>query len=85
MSDPYRTVSGAKRRRDPQEEVGFSSWTIVGVFALAVIGLAFHTMTAPRSDRTTVVSNRSMAPAVTIGMPALFEDETTGQAAPSAR
>ena len=83
MSDPYRTVSGANRRRDPQEEVGFSSWTIVGVFALAVIGLAFSTMSASRSDRTPVVANRSIAPA--ISMPAPFEDETTGQAAPSAR
>ena len=85
MSDPYRTVSGANRRRDPQQEVGFSSWTIVGVFALAVIGLAFSTMSASRSDRTPVVANRPMAPAVAIGMPALVEDETTGQAAPSAR
>ena len=83
MSDPYRTVGGANRRRDPQEEVGFSSWTIVAVFALAVIGLAFSTMSASRSDRTTVEANRSIAPA--ISKPALSEDETTGQAAPSAR
>jgi hypothetical protein len=82
MSDPHRTVRGANRRRDPQEEVGFSSWTIVGVFALAVIGLAFSTMTTSR-ERTTVVANRSMAPAISI--PALFEDETTGQVAPSGR
>ena len=78
MSDPYRTVGGANRPRDPQAEVGFSSWVILGLFAAAVIGLAFSTLTAPEPNRTSVVATRSI-PAPVLGAPALFEDETIGQ------
>jgi len=77
MSDPNHTVRGANRPRDPQDEIGFSSWMIVGVLTVAVIGLAFTTLTGP-GPNPSVVANRSI-PAPMVSAPTLFEDETTGQ------
>ena len=84
MSDPSQTDRSVTRVRDPQDEVGVASWIIVGVFALAVAGLAFSAITSPRPDQTTVVANRS-GEAPVIGVRPLLDDETTGQAARPAR
>jgi hypothetical protein len=83
MSDPSQTDRSVARERDPQDEVSFASWIIVGVFALAVAGLAFSAITSPRPNQT-VVANRSGEAPVT-GVRPLLEDETTGQAARPAR
>jgi hypothetical protein len=70
--------------RDLQDEAARASWLIVGLFALAVIGLAFSALTSPRADRTAVAVNGSGA-APTFAVPPVLDDETMGQAGQPAR
>jgi hypothetical protein len=84
MSEPSQSDRTVTRALYPQDEAGFASWVIVGLFAFAVIGLAFSSITSSRSDRTAIAASRT-GEAPMIGGPALFEDETTGQAPRDAR
>jgi len=84
MPHPFKVDLRASLGRDLQDETGLASWLIVGLFALAGMGLAFSSLTSPRSDRTVVAANGSGAAPV-IAVPPVLDDETTGQAGPPAR
>jgi hypothetical protein len=84
MSHQSKVDLRASLGRDLQDETGLASWLIVGLFALAVMGLGFSALTSPRSDRTAVAANGSGAAPV-IAAPPVLDDETTGQAGQSTR